>query len=39
MPQKIFLGCDHGGFPLKQKILSHFTEMEFVDFGTNSDDS
>ena len=38
---KIALGCDHGGFELKEKIKAHLVEMgyETEDFGCYSKDS
>lgn len=36
---KIAVGCDHAGFELKTKILEHFKELNFKDFGTHSLDS
>jgi ribose 5-phosphate isomerase B len=38
---KIAIGCDHGGFLLKQSIVSHLTELghEVKDFGCYSTDS
>lgn len=37
----IAIGCDHGGFELKEAVLKHLTEkgIEFKDFGTYSSDS
>ena len=37
----IALGCDHGGFVLKQAIVDYFNEngIEYKDFGTNSAES
>ncbi len=37
----IAIGCDHGGFALKQEIMKHLTArgLEFKDFGTYSEDS
>lgn len=37
----IAIGCDHGGFELKQEIIKYLKEknLEFKDFGTNSTDS
>ena len=34
----IAIGCDHGGYELKQKILAHLTErgLEYQDFGCDS---
>ena len=38
---KIFIGSDHGGYNLKEKIKEVFTPLgyEFEDVGTNSLDS
>lgn len=35
------IGCDHGGYELKNAILKHLDEkgIEYKDFGTYSDDS
>lgn len=37
----IAIGCDHGGFALKQEVMKHLTArgLEFKDFGTYSEDS
>ena len=37
----IALGCDHGGFALKQEIMKHLTEkgLEFKDYGTYTEES
>ncbi|MGN0383773.1 MAG: ribose 5-phosphate isomerase B [Eubacterium sp.] len=37
----IAVGCDHGGFELKQEIIKHLEErgLEYKDFGTYSMDS
>ncbi|MBP3901678.1 MAG: ribose 5-phosphate isomerase B [Blautia sp.] len=37
----IALGCDHGGFELKQEIKQYLDEnkLEYVDFGTDSTES
>lgn len=37
----IAIGCDHGGFKLKQEIKKHLSEkgIEFEDFGTYSEES
>ena len=34
----IAIGCDHGGYELKQKILAHLKErgLEYRDFGCDS---
>ncbi|MBE6562878.1 MAG: ribose 5-phosphate isomerase B [Ruminococcaceae bacterium] len=39
--RKIALGCDHGGFELKNEIIAHLKEcgVEYKDFGTYSSDS
>ena len=38
---KVALGCDHGGFPLKQAVINKIKQLGFevLDFGTNSSDS
>ena len=38
---KIALGCDHGGFELKQEIVALLNELkvEYTDFGTHSQDA
>lgn len=38
---KVSIGCDHGGFPLKEEIKNHLLEkgIEVEDFGTHSLDS
>lgn len=37
----IAVGCDHGGYELKQKILAHLQEqgLDYQDFGCYSNDS
>lgn len=37
----IAIGCDHGGFELKEHILKHLTQtgVEYKDYGTYSEDS
>ena len=37
----IAIGCDHGGFELKQEIMKHLEEnnVEYKDFGTYTTDS
>ncbi len=38
---KIIIGCDHAGYPLKLKVIEHLKErgIESIDVGTNSTDS
>ncbi len=38
---KISIGCDHGGFALKNKLIEHLTELghEVKDFGTYTSES
>jgi ribose 5-phosphate isomerase B len=39
---KLALGCDHGGYALMQEVKKHLDEMtdvEYVDFGTDSEES
>jgi len=35
------IGCDHGGYELKQEVMKHLKErgVKFKDFGTNSTES
>lgn len=37
----IAIGCDHGGYALKQGVMKHLAErgLEYKDFGTYSEDS
>ncbi|MBQ9267039.1 MAG: ribose 5-phosphate isomerase B [Clostridia bacterium] len=35
----IAIGCDHGGYILKQKIMDYYRGLEFKDFGTMSEES
>lgn len=35
----IAIGCDHGGYLLKEKIKKEYTNIEFKDFGTFSEES
>ncbi len=39
--EMIAIGCDHGGFLLKQEIMKHLTErgLEYKDFGTYDEKS
>lgn len=38
---KVALGCDHGGFPLKQAVINEVKKLGFevLDFGTDSAES
>ena len=38
MVQKVAIGADHGGFPLKKTLVDYMTSrgMEVIDLGTNS---
>ena len=37
----IAIGCDHGGYAVKQEVMKHLAErgLEYKDFGTYSEDS
>lgn len=35
----IAIGCDHGGYILKQKIIDYYNKIQFKDFGTVSEES
>ncbi len=40
MKNRIAISCDHAGFELKQKLLTHFNDQyDFKDFGCFSDNS
>lgn len=39
MKDKLAIASDHAGFHLKEAIKTHFPEIEWVDLGTNSEDS
>lgn len=39
MKQKLIIASDHAGVNLKDKIKTRFGEIEWLDLGTNSDDS
>ncbi len=36
---KIAIAADHAGYEMKEAIKSAFPELEFADFGTNSNES
>ena len=41
MPEKIPIGADHAGFPLKQRLVAELKKLGYdpIDVGTNSPDS
>jgi ribose 5-phosphate isomerase B len=40
MPRlKIWVGCDHAGYPLKKQLMEKFTDVEWHDQGTFSEES
>ncbi len=39
MPGKIAIGSDHAGFALKSLVISAIKNVEFIDAGTNSEES
>ncbi|MBW8772633.1 MAG: ribose 5-phosphate isomerase B [Gemmatimonadetes bacterium] len=41
MPEKIPIGSDHAGFPLKQRLVAELKKLGYdpIDLGTNSPDS
>ena len=39
MSSKVAIACDHGGYSLKEEIKSRFTDVEWLDLGTDSSDS
>ena len=41
MPEKIPIGADHAGFPLKQRLVAELKKLGYdpIDLGTNSPDS
>ena len=41
MPERIPIGADHAGFPLKQKLVAELKKLGYepIDVGTNSPDS
>ncbi len=39
MIEKIAIACDHGGYSLKEAIKERFSSFEWMDLGTNSEES
>ena len=39
MKREVAIACDHGGYDLKEEIKSRFSDITWVDLGTNSTDS
>ena len=39
MTRKVAIACDHGGYDLKEEIKSRFSDVTWVDLGTDSTDS
>ena len=39
MKRKLAIACDHGGYELKEAIKAKFSDVEWVDLGTNSSES
>ena len=36
---KLAIGCDHAGFELKEKIISKYSDYDFIDCGSFSEES
>lgn len=36
MTKRLMIASDHGGWELKEKIKSHFPEIEWIDLGTEN---
>ncbi len=36
MSKTIAISCDHGGYALKNAVKAHFSDVEWLDLGTNS---
>ncbi|MCB1532480.1 MAG: ribose 5-phosphate isomerase B [Alphaproteobacteria bacterium] len=36
---KLAIACDHGGYALKEKIKQEFSGLDWLDLGTDSDES
>lgn len=39
MKHKLAIAADHAGFKFKEAIKAHFPDLEWLDLGTNSEDS
>ena len=39
MSKKIAIACDHGGYALKEEIKARFSSFEWLDLGTDGEDS
>ena len=39
MTRTVAIACDHGGYALKEQIKSRFAEVEWLDLGTDSEES
>lgn len=39
MKRRVAIACDHGGYSLKEDIKSRFSDIDWVDLGTDSTDS
>lgn len=39
MAKKVYIGADHAGYALKEKLKAYFLHIEWVDLGTNSEES
>lgn len=37
--EKLAIACDHAGYRLKEIIKAHFSDIDWIDLGTNSNDS
>ena len=39
MKRKLAIACDHGGYDLKEAIKARYSDIEWLDLGTNSSES
>ena len=39
MNMKLYIGSDHGGFELKEKVKKHFSGIDWIDQGSFNDES